>query len=115
MAKVIFVRNTRRERAAVQQNKPGRYFSDTQPQQPVYRFPQNRPGYRQQEVDNNSRKLSKRDRRAADRAHRRSRKRVFTLWNLFAVIGIVTVIVQTVRYVIIPLLVYLNVLAGGAL
>ena len=35
--------------------------------------------------------------------------------NLFAVIGIITVIVETLRYIVIPFLVYLNVLSGGAL
>jgi hypothetical protein len=35
------------------------------------------------------------------------------LWNLFAVIGIITTFVQVARYVVIPALVYLNMLAGG--
>jgi hypothetical protein len=36
------------------------------------------------------------------------RRRIFTWWNLFAVIGIITVIIQTIRYVIVPLLVMLE-------
>jgi len=43
------------------------------------------------------------------------RARILTWWNLFAVIGVITVIVQLIRYVIVPLLVYVNVLTGGAL
>ena len=43
------------------------------------------------------------------------RPRILSWWNLFAVIGVITVIVQLIRYVIIPLLVYVNVLTGGAL
>ena len=55
------------------------------------------------------RDLFRRDRRQYRRF------RVFTWWNLFALIGVITVIVQLIRYVIVPLLVYLNVLTGGAL
>ena len=43
------------------------------------------------------------------------KRRIFTLWNLFAVIGMITVIVQAIRYLIIPLLVYLNSVTGGVL
>ena len=111
---------TRKERAAVQQNQQQRRFSDAPQQQPVYRFPQNQPGQGWQpqprfphEDPVPQHKLSRRDKRALDRAHKRKRK-IFTLWNLFAVIGIVTVIIQAARYLVIPLLVYLNVLVGGA-
>lgn len=43
------------------------------------------------------------------------RVRILTWWNLFAVIGVISVVVQLIRYVVVPLLVYLNVLTGGAL
>lgn len=92
-------------------------------EQPVYRFPQNRPnqgwqpqqnyptpGYSQQPVpipDEAPRK--ERTRRP------RKRRRVFTLWNLFALIGIGTVIVEAMRYLVIPFLIYLHQLTGGAL
>ena len=103
----------------MQQNQQGRRFADSSPQ-PVYRFPQNQnlqgwqsqqkyPGYASEEEVS----LSRKDRRALKRQHKR--RRIFTLWNLFAVIGIVTVIVQAIRYLVMPLLVYLNVLSGGAL
>lgn len=105
----------------MQQNQQGRRFENTAPQQPVYRFPQNQPaqGWQPQQSfpagqPQMEPQLTKRDRRALNRRHRKSRK-IFTLWNLFAVIGIITVIVQCARYIIIPLLVYLNVLAGGNL
>lgn len=105
----------------MQQNQQGRRFGDTVPQQPVYRFPQNQPahGWQPQQsypLDPTMQEsaLTKRDRRVLKRQHKRYRK-VFTWWNLFAVIGVVCVIVQFARYIIIPLLVYLNVLAGGTL
>lgn len=105
----------------MQQNQQGRRFENTAPQQPIYRFPQNQPAqgwqpqqtYYQEQTSPEPR-LSRRDRRALNRRHKKHR-RLFTWWNLFAVIGIITVIVQCARYIIIPLLVYLNVLAGGAL
>lgn len=105
----------------MQQNQQGHRFEITSPQQPVYRFPQNQPGQGWQPQQtfaqaqpNMEPKLSRRDRRSLNHRHRKHR-RIFTLWNLFAVIGIITIIVQCARYVIIPLLVYLNVLAGGTL
>lgn len=104
----------------MQPNQQERRFSDAPQQQPVYRFPQNRPnqGWQPQTGFANSEpipqpQLSRREKRALDRAHKRKR-RVFTWWNLFAVIGMITVIIQVARYVVIPLLVYLNVLSGGA-
>lgn len=105
----------------MQQNQQDRRFSDVSQQQPVYRFPQNmpaqgwqpQPGFAHQEPDQQP-QLSRREQKALNRAHKRKR-RVFTWWNLFAVVGIVTVIVQAARYLVIPLLVYLNVLSGGAL
>lgn len=106
----------------MQQNQPQRHFSDANPQQPVYRFPQNQPtqGYQPQQTFTASQdilpELTQKDRRALKKAHRKHRKRLPSLlWNLLAVIGLVTVLVQAARYLIIPLLVYLNVLSGGAL
>lgn len=105
----------------MQQNQQGRRFSDS-PQQPVYRFPQNQPAQGWQPQHNfpvNSPvedvPLSRQDRHALNKVHKRKRRRIFTLWNLFAVIGIVTVIILGLRHIIIPLLVYLNTLSGGAL
>lgn len=105
----------------MQPNQQERRFSDEPQQQPVYRFPQNGPnqGWQPQSGFTNNEaipqpQLSRREKRALDRAHKRKR-RVFTWWNLFAVIGMITVIIQVARYVVIPLLVYLNVLSGGAL
>lgn len=104
----------------MQQNQQGRRFADS-PQQPVYRFPQNQPAQGWQSQQNfpsnppaEEAPLSKSDKRELKRAHKK-RRRIFTLWNLFAVIGIVTVIIQGIRYVVIPFLVYLNVLSGGVL
>lgn len=105
----------------MQQNQPGRRFSDSPQPQPVYRFPQNQPpqGWQPQQTFSQPQTqeevpLSRRDRRELKRRHQK-RRRIFTWWNLFAVIGIITVIVQGARYIVIPLLVYLNVLAGGTL
>lgn len=49
------------------------------------------------------------------RERQHKRVRIFSWWNLLAVIGLISVVVQLIRYVIVPLLVYLNVLTGGAL
>lgn len=105
----------------MQPNQQERRFSDAPQQQPMYRFPQNRPnqGWQPQQGFANNEpvpqpQLSRREKRKLDRAHKRKR-RIFTWWNLFAVIGIITVIIQAARYLVIPLLVYLNVLSGGAL
>lgn len=97
-----------------QPNQQGRRFSDNPPQQPVYRFPQNQPvqGWQPQQSYDNT---PVPEQRAHRREAHRHRRRIFTLWNLFAVIGIITVIIQGLRYVVIPLLVYLNTLTGGAL
>ncbi len=107
----------------MQPNQQGRRFSETAPQQPVYRFPQNQqahgwqpqqgfstPAPQQEEAP-----LTRKDKRKLDKKHRHKRRKIFTLWNLFAVIGLITAVVQVTRYVIIPALVYLNVLTGGAL
>ena len=106
----------------MQQNQPQRRFSDATPQQPVYRFPQNQnaQGYQPQQAFYGAQdpmpELTTKDRRALKKAHRKTRKRRFSLiWNLLAIIGLVTVVVQGVRYLVIPLLVYLDVLSGGAL
>lgn len=105
----------------MQQNQPGRRFNDPATQQPVYRFPQNQsangwqpqPGFSTPVQEQEDAPLSRKDRRKLKRLHRRKRRKIFTWWNLFAVIGIITTFVQAMRYVIIPALVYLNVLAGG--
>lgn len=104
----------------MQQNQQGRRFSDTQQQPPIYRFPQNQTvqGWQPQQnfpanMPQEEAPLSRKDKRALKRAHKR--RRIFTLWNLFAVIGMITVIVQAARYIVIPLLVHLKVLSGGAL
>ena len=104
----------------MQQNQQGRRFSETAPQQPVYRFPQNQnmQGWQPQQVfpaNGNEEEvpLSRRDKRELKRLHKRKRRKIFTLWNLFAVIGMITTAVQLIRYIIIPALVYLNVFTGG--
>lgn len=109
----------------MQQKQPERHFSDAPSQQPVYRFPQNQSaqGYQPQQTyhayhafQDTTPELSAKDQRKLKKTHRRSRKRRFSLlWNIFAIIGMLTVIIQAVRYLVIPLLVYLNVMSGGAL
>ena len=106
----------------MQQKQPQRRFTDAPSQQPVYRFPQNQAaqGYQPQQhyyvQESDAPVMSAKELRAVSRAHRKHRKRrSHLLWNLFAIIGIVTVIVQAMRYLIIPLLVYLNVISGGTL
>ncbi len=102
----------------MQQNQPQRRFN-TPPQQPVYRFPQNQQaqGWQPQQSfpqtpPAEQPRLTRKEQRQLKRLHKR--RRIFTWWNLFAVIGIITTIIQTVRYLIIPLLVYFNVFQGGA-
>ena len=106
----------------MQQNQPERRFSNTAPQQPVYRFPhnhQNNMGWQPQQgfsappCQENETALDRKSKRELKRLHGRRRRKIFTLWNLFAVIGIITTFVQLARYVIVPALVYLNVLTGG--
>lgn len=107
----------------MQQNQPERRFSDVPQQQPAYRFPQNRPaqGWQPQHTfppvaPEEEPILSSKDQRELKKAHTRHRRRHFSLvWNLLAVIGLITVLIQAARYIVIPLLVYLNVLTGGAL
>ena len=106
----------------MQQKQPERRFSDAPSQQPVYRFPQNQraQGYQPQQTyhafQDAMPELSAKDQRDLKKAHRRSRKQRFSLlWDIFAVIGVLTVIIQGARYLVIPLLVYLKVLSGGAL
>lgn len=106
----------------MQQNQQGRRFSDSPQQLPVYRFPQNQPaqGWQPQQsfppAPADDVELSIKDKRALNRAHKKHRKRRFSLiWNLFAIIGVITVLVQAARYIVIPLLVYLNALSGGGL
>ncbi len=108
---------------SMQQNQPGRRFSDVPQQQPAYRFPQNQPaqGWQPQQTfppasPEETPILSRKDQRELNKAHKKHHRRRFSLiWNLLAVIGLITVIIQVARYIVIPLLVYLNVLAGGAL
>lgn len=98
----------------MQQPQPERHFPDHQ--QPItYRFASNRPAGQQANIpaDNPVQKMQPPQEHKARRQRRR--RRIFTWWNLFAVIGIITVIIQTVRYIIVPLLVTLNSLMGGAL
>ena len=99
----------------------GRRFSDTPQQQPVYRFPQNQTpqGWQPQQTFSANQggempPLSKQDKKELKRIRGR-RRRIFTLWNLFAVIGMICVFVQAARYIVIPLLVQLNILTGGKL
>ena len=104
----------------MQQNQQGRRFENAQPQQTMYRFPQNQPSYAWQQPASRSGEAMNEDQETryaatTPRKARRHHKKILTWWNLFAVIGIVSVFVQLARYVVIPLLVYLNVLAGGAL
>lgn len=94
-------------------------------EQPVYRFPQNRPNqgwqpqqnYPQQSYPQQPAPVhAEAPREKHAKSHRpRRRRRVFTLWNLFAIIGIGTVFVEAMRYLVIPFLVYLHKLTGGAL
>ena len=108
----------------MQQNQQEHRFSHTSAQQPVYRFPQNQntmgwqpqqsfAAQTQPQEEVHLSKQSKRELQKLHKLHKRKRRKVFTLWNLFAVIGMITTFVQVVRYVVIPALVYLNVLAGG--
>lgn len=102
----------------MQQNQKDRLFADAQPQQPIYRFPQNQnlQGWQPQQNfsahnEPEEAPLSRKDKHSLKRKHKR--RRILTLWNLFAVIGFITVIIQAARYIVIPLLVQLKVLAGG--
>lgn len=108
----------------MQQNQQqGRRFSDTQPMQQVYRFPQNQPsqGWQPQQgfpdaASQPEPVLSRKEQRELKKAHKnKTRRRFSLLWNLLAVIGLSTVLIQATRYIVIPLLVYLNVLSGGVL
>ena len=107
----------------MQQNQQERRFPDSRAVQPVHRFPQHQSaqgwqaqqscpaGEAQQEPV-----LSSKDQRELKRAHKKQKRRRFSLvWNLLAVIGLITVLIQAARYIVVPLLVYLNVLSGGTL
>ncbi len=105
-----------------QPQEQGRRFADTAPMQPVHRFPQNNAqgwqpqgnyGYQPAFQQPTPAPLSKREQRKIKR-ERKHRRRSPLIWNVLALIGLGTVLVQLARYVIIPLLVYLNVLTGGA-
>lgn len=99
----------------MQQRQPERLFPDN-PQPVTYRFAHNRP-VDQTPVQDESPENSAQERRHSKEyeVRKHKRRRIFTWWNLFAVIGIITVIIQTIRYVIVPLLVSLNSLTGGVL
>lgn len=99
----------------MQQQEPQRQPYYPPREQPVYRFPQNRPnqGWQPQQSFQQAAPDAPQEEQG-ERRPRRKRRRIFTWWNLFALIGIGTVLVQAVRYLVIPLLVYLNVLTGGA-
>ena len=105
----------------MQQNTQGRRFAESQPQPPVYRFPQNQPPSSRGRqgtspaYEDDTVYMSVKDKRASKRAHPGKRRKIFSLWNLFAVIGMITTVIQVIRYVLIPLLVYLNAWTGGAL
>ncbi len=103
----------------MQQNQQRR-FADSSTED-VYRFPQNRQEQRKRAFapipaelnQSQAHPYSRKESTALKRP--RKRRRIFTLWNLFAVFGIISSIVIIAKYVVIPLLVYLNVLAGGTL
>ncbi len=101
-----------------QHQEPQRRFADPAPQQVVHRFPQNQQnqgwqpqGYpqqpHQQPVPMEEYPRGKR--------RRKPRKRHFSLvWNALAIVGLITVLVQLARYVVVPLLVFLQGWLGGA-
>lgn len=91
----------------MQQRQEQRFNAD---QQYVHLFPQD--GMRFQNGNDASEEKWQRKRQ---RDCKRKKHRILSWWNLFAVIGVITVIIQTLRYLIIPLLVYLNSMMGGAL
>lgn len=99
----------------MQQKQPERYYPEYQ-QPTSYRFASNRPAS-QQPMPSDVPHAQAKHRRKDGKPRRR--RRIFTLWNLFAVIGIITVIIEAIRYVIIPLLVmlepWLEKLMGGVL
>ena len=105
----------------MQQNQQEHRLSHTSAQQPVYRFPQNQntmgwqpqQSFAAQTQTQEEVHLSKQSKRELKKQHKRKSGKMSTLWNLFAVIGIITTFVQVARYVVIPALVYLNMLAGG--
>lgn len=100
----------------MQQQDPQRQPYYPPREQPVYRFPQNRPnqGWQPQQSFPEHAVPEMPQEKRAERRPPRKRRRIFTWWNLFALIGIGTVLVEAARYLVIPLLVYLNVLTGGA-
>lgn len=101
----------------MQQRQHEQRFSDTKDQY-VHLFPQNRPGYQQPVTDSPADqgiRRQKQPRTESKETKPRRRIKIFSWWNLFAVIGFITVVIQLIRYVIVPVLVYLNVLVGGTL
>ena len=102
-----------------------RRFADPPEQPTVYRFQHQNPpaaGWQPQgmyapkphpETGKTQPEPSAREQHRQKRRARRKRR--FAFWrNIFAVIGVIAVLVELARYVVIPLLVYLNVLTGGA-
>lgn len=98
----------------MQQQDPQRQPYYPPREQPVYRFPQNRPNQGWQPQQSFQHAAPVPENPPEERRKPRKHRRIFTWWNLFALIGIGTVLVQAARYVVIPLLVYLKVLTGGA-
>lgn len=98
----------------MQQKQPERYYPEYQ-QPTSYRFASNRPASQQPmppDVPHAPAKHRRKDGKP------RRRRRIFTLWNLFAVIGIITVIIEAIRYVIRLLVMlepWLEKLMGGVL
>ena len=82
----------------MQQNQQEHCFSHTSAQQPVYRFPQNQntmgwqpqQSFAAQTQPQEEVHLSKQSKRELKKLHKRKRRKVFTLWNLFALIGMIT-------------------------
>ncbi len=108
----------------MQQRNPQQGYRFPQNQQPLHRFPQNQPamqGYEQQpglapkpwqgQAADMCEDCPYRKQASKHRRHRR----FSLLRSVFTGIGVVTVGYLVIKYVIIPLLVYVNVLAGGTL
>lgn len=100
----------------MQQKQPDRLYPGYQ-QPTTYRFASNRPeNFQANQAEAGDHSAQKKHSKEKHKTkERKGRIRIFTWWNLFAVIGIITVIIQTIRYVVVPLLVMLNSLMGGAL
>ena len=97
----------------------GTRFANTPQPAPVRRFPQNNGPI--QPYEHQGQTMPQQPPLCADCPHfkeaqrRRRKTRTSLVTKLLAFIGLVTVLVQAARYVVIPLLVQLNVMAGGTL